>query len=133
MRDRQTERPTFIVLQIILKQAKMALYMCAFTQMHTQRKRIIVPGISRKICHDGVKASYLFHTWVSVTEHLNGSGSLGVSNLLVPLLQCVGLQPLPRQTPSQKVHKHVSQCLQVISPTLFCRDQRSWCEATPTN
>ena len=41
--------------------------------------------------------------------------------------------PLPRQTPSQEVHEHVTQCLKVVSPALLCMGQRSGSVATPTN
>lgn len=71
-------------------------------------------------------------TWVALAEHLNGSGPLGVPDLLVALLERVRLQaewsatslgamtrptppharahlePLPGQTATQEVHEHVA-------------------------
>lgn len=58
-------------------------------------------------------------TWVVLTENLNGSGPLGVSNLLVALLESVSLETLPGQRPSEEVHEHVAQGFQVISSGLF--------------
>lgn len=44
-------------------------------------------------------------------QEIKGQGNNATSH--------TNLQPLPWQTTPQKVHKHVAECFQVISPTLL--------------
>lgn len=56
---------------------------------------------------------------VAVAQHLDRRVPLRLADLLVPFLQRVGLQPLPRQAAAQEVHEHVTQRLQVVSSALL--------------
>ena len=62
-------------------------------------------------------------TWKAGAECVDGSGSLGVPNLLIALLECVCLEALPGEGASQEVEEHVAQGLQVIPPALLCSAQ----------
>jgi len=59
-------------------------------------------------------------TGKGTTEVFNGSVSFGLANLLVSFFQSVSLETLPRQIATQEVQEHVTKCLHVITPTLFC-------------
>lgn len=58
-------------------------------------------------------------TGIVLTENFNRSCSLGVSNLLVALLEGVGLEALPGEGPAEEVHEHVTKSLQVVSAGLL--------------
>ena len=55
----------------------------------------------------------------SLAEVFDGSGTLGITNLLVAFLQRVSLETLPGQGTPQEVHKHVTQGFEVVSARLF--------------
>ena len=57
--------------------------------------------------------------WVTLTQNLDGRGSLGVANFLVSFLQCVRLESLPGKISTQEVHEHVTQRLQVVTSALL--------------
>lgn len=57
---------------------------------------------------------------MSAAQHLDRRGSLRVADLLVALLKGLRLEALPWQTAPQKVHEHVTERLQVVSPALLC-------------
>ena len=57
--------------------------------------------------------------WVTLAQDLDRSGPLGVSDLLVSLLQSIRLESLPGEVPAQEVHEHVTQSLQVITSALL--------------
>lgn len=57
--------------------------------------------------------------WLVFAEHLYRSSSLRVADLLVPFLQGVCLQALPRQRASKEVHEHVTESFEIISSALF--------------
>ena len=56
---------------------------------------------------------------IALTEHLDGRVPLGLTYLLVPLLERVGLQALPGQRAAQKVHEHVAEGFEVVAATLL--------------
>mmetsp|Transcript_45656 Transcript_45656/g.128936 ORF Transcript_45656/g.128936 Transcript_45656/m.128936 type:complete len:285 (-) Transcript_45656:452-1306(-) len=57
--------------------------------------------------------------WEVFAEYFDGRGHFLLHDLLVLLLLGVGLEPLPRQTPTVEVHQHVTQRLQIVASRLF--------------
>lgn len=61
---------------------------------------LIVPiPVDISVCNHNPKSAWKI-TWKVFTENFNWGGSLRVPDLLVPFLEGVGLETLPRQTPS---------------------------------
>ncbi len=56
---------------------------------------------------------------VALTQHLDGRVTLGLADLLVPLLERVGLEALPGQRAAQEIHEHVPEGLEIIAATLL--------------
>lgn len=59
-------------------------------------------------------------TGITFTQNLDGRGHFLLADALVFLTFGGGFQSLPGQRAQVKVHQHVAQRLQVISPALFC-------------
>lgn len=55
----------------------------------------------------------------AITEVLDSSGLLLLSNLLVLLLVGRSLESLPWKSSSQEIHENMSQCLEIVSSRLF--------------
>jgi hypothetical protein len=54
-----------------------------------------------------------------LTENLDWRVALGLADLLIALLERVGLEALPGQRAAQKVHEHVSEGLEVVAAILL--------------
>ena len=61
-------------------------------------------------------------TGETLAQDFNGSRSFCVTDLLISLLQRFSFETLPRQTATQEVHEHVTECLEVVASTLFYRN-----------
>lgn len=58
-------------------------------------------------------------TWITLTQFLDRSRLLLLSNLLILLLIGGCFQALPWESTSQKVHEHMAQCFEVVSSRLL--------------
>ncbi|RNA37730.1 hypothetical protein BpHYR1_045692 [Brachionus plicatilis] len=55
----------------------------------------------------------------TIAQLLHSCLLLSFTNFFVSFLECIGFEALPWQTSAQKIHDHVSDGLQVVSPALF--------------
>ena len=61
---------------------------------------------------------------IALAEDLDGRGALRVADLLIALLERVGLEALPGQRAAQEVHEHVAERLEVVASTLLLAQVR---------
>lgn len=56
------------------------------------------------------------HTWIAFAQLGYRRRLLLLTNLFILLLVGSRLEALPRKPAAQEIHKHVTQCLEVIPP-----------------
>lgn len=56
---------------------------------------------------------------MAIAKRFNRCRPFGIANFLVALFQRIRLEALPRKASTQEIHKHMTECFQVVAPALF--------------
>ena len=112
--DRQTGRSCYMHIH------RLHLMLCSVISVIMSPNRLnsitICNSHHCKLQHINIQTGLIF------TENFDGRCALGITNLLISLFQRVRFETLPWQTSSQEVEEHMTQRLEVVSPTLLCKN-----------